>query len=416
MPATANRHVFIYAERFPQSAGDGSNQRCYSDVRAFLDLGLEVEVVEIALEPNARTPSADLAGLTWSRVVVPPQAPTLPGRLMYRAGSAGRHACQFYFRTTDTIRQAVLERASRFPGALHVFEADSMANATPFLRVRKVYSSYDIAEVLVGAVTKISCELENRQPTAGEIREQRFRDRLERRMVSHSDLVVCISDADRDVFRARGATNAEYLPMSIPNEAAFIPRAPRAANGHLKLLHLGKLAHLPTYRSLEALFEVVLPKLDSETRQGMQLRIAGTYDRNNHRCQRILRLIEPHAEALLLGYVEDLQQEMANCDVMILASGSGSGLQTRFIEAFAAGLPVLCTELPARGIEGLEPGRNIIVCKGPEDLARELRELMRHPERLAEIACAARATYERVHSRRAVAARLKEYLARYFSL
>jgi glycosyltransferase involved in cell wall biosynthesis len=416
MALTGNGQVFIYVNSFPQKVGDGSNQRCYSNVRAFLDQGCRVEVVEIAFEPSERKPSEDLAGLTWDRVVVPATRQSLLGRVMYRAGSAGRHACQFYFRKTDAVCQAVLERERRVPGALHVLECDAIANAAPLLRVRKICSFYDIAESAIGGVTKISCELENRQPSAGEIRELRFCDRIQRRMVSSSDLVLCISETDRDLFRSLGSAHAEYLPMSIPDESGFIPRAARSGNGHLNLLHLGKLAHLPTYRSLEVIFASILPNLDAETRKGLQIRIAGRYDPGSPRCQRILPLIESHPETLLLGFVDDLAREFANCDALLLASGSGSGLQTRIIEAFAMGLPVLCTALAARGIEGLEPGRNIIVCETAEDLACEVRELMQHPERLAEIARSARATYERIHSRRAVAQRLKEHLSRYFPL
>jgi len=93
-----------------------------------------------------------------------------------------------------------------------------------------------------------------------------------------------------------------------------------------------------------------------------------------------------------------------------------TGRRSRIIESWAYGLPVLCTTVAAGGVRYLEPGRNILIADDPRDFARILKELIDTPNRLNEIAVAARQTYDAKFGRQAVAGALRELLNTYFAL
>ncbi len=412
--------VFIYVERFPQRAGDGANLRWYSNVRAYLDLGFEVELVVIAPESPALAatrPSADLEGLKWERIVVPPHRQTPVEKALYRLGVVNRRVCQSQLQTTDLVAGLVAARERAHPGAIHQLEGAAIASAAQFVRVRSIYSLMDVGSSLVRAVMRIACELEKRGPTAGELRELRFLDKLERRISRCVDLVLCISPPDRDAIRSWGIEHAEHLPMSLPDESPFPPRKSTLADGELRILHLGaQLQHLPTYRSLVYLFEDVMPELDTAVRNRLRIRIVGKFNPDSARCRHLLPLVANCPQAVLAGSLADLSGEFADNDIQIVFPTEATGLQTRIIESFVRGLPVMATPIPVPAVEGAEPGRNIIVSDSAKGLAREIGEVLLHPERLAGIADAARETYDRFHRRKAVASRLRDHLSRYFGL
>jgi glycosyltransferase involved in cell wall biosynthesis len=116
------------------------------------------------------------------------------------------------------------------------------------------------------------------------------------------------------------------------------------------------------------------------------------------------------------GFVEDIRSAYRRNDLQVIASTQATGLRTRLIESWAFGMPVLATTVGASGVEHLAPGRNILIADDPRDYARNIKELLHHPERLDEIAVAARQTYEAYYSRRAVAAVLQKLLIKHFGL
>jgi glycosyltransferase involved in cell wall biosynthesis len=117
------------------------------------------------------------------------------------------------------------------------------------------------------------------------------------------------------------------------------------------------------------------------------------------------------------GFVEDIRSAYRRNDLQVVATTQTTGgLRTRIIESWAFGMPVLSTTKGAVGVEHLAPGDNILIADDPRDFARNLRELIHAPERLDEIALAARRTYDAYHSRRAVADTLRELLNIHFGL
>lgn len=64
------------------------------------------------------------------------------------------------------------------------------------------------------------------------------------------------------------------------------------------------------------------------------------------------RLLESHG-AEVLGWVEDLASELDRCDAVVVPLDYAGGLRYRMLEAMAAGRPVLCTPVAARGSEAV---------------------------------------------------------------
>lgn len=182
------------------------------------------------------------------------------------------------------------------------------------------------------------------------------------------------------------------------------------------MMHVGYLEHLPTFTSLEFILLKVFPLLDADTISRLKLEVIGEPDTAGARTKAILEMARPYPMVRFSGLIEDIRAAYRRNDLQLVGSSRATGVRTRIIESWAFGMPVLSTTVGAGGVEGLAPGRNILIADDPQDFARNLRELIHAPEQLDRIASAARETYEARYGRRAVAAALHELLNTHFDL
>ena len=412
------KRVFIFLDTMPQRQASGASLRYYSNVQAYLDLGFKVEVIQVAINEDGSEPSEDLSPVVWRRSINPALPPSILGRVLFRAGIPHHASLAYYFVKHHFVRREAELRLKNFPDAIFHFEGESIANAIPALpkNLRSIWSLHDLPSTVATAIIKIACESQGREVSVPERRELRFAGRVERYMARRTPLILCIAQHDCDRLRNEwGCMQAEYLPMSIPGDGADRV-AGWLEDGHLRLLHLGRVSHLPSFRSLEFIFEKIFTSLPARVLDHISLNVVGRVDHDDDRARRILRLAEPYPNVSFHGFVEDVVPYYESSDVQIVASTDASGLRTRTIESFAYGLPVISTTIGARGIGGLEAGKHLLIADEPADFVTELTTLAGSPETLARLSQSGREFYLENQSRAAVRAALATYLQRHFEI
>lgn len=401
----------------PQRQGSGASLRFYSNVRAYLDLGFDVDVIQVAQQADGSEPSRDLAPVKWKRIIERAASPTLIGRLSFRAGMPNRAAFQYYYSLHRVIQREINNRFEHEPGALFHLEGEHMASVIPWLSksIRCIWSLHDLPSAVVSATTRIACEAQDRAPAQTEQRELRFAEKAERVVASHAPLILCIADTDRERLRSEWNAQIEYLPMSIPGDGQTRIDG-WLRDDRLRILHLGSVSHLPSYRSLEFLFEQVFPQMPESLLERIEMDVVGTVDDQNPRTKRILELARKYSNVTFHGFVSDVVPFYRKSDVQVVASTDATGLRTRTIESFAYGLPVLSTSVGARGIAGLRPGEQLLIADDSRAFVENLSRLLKSPELLSKLSRSGREFYEKNQSRKAVALKLSEYLQQYFGI
>jgi polysaccharide biosynthesis protein PslH len=101
--------------------------------------------------------------------------------------------------------------------------------------------------------------------------------------------------------------------------------------------------------------------------------------------------------------VDDIRPYLGKAAVCVVPLRSGSGTRIKIFEAMAMGKAVVSTTMGAEGLP-VRHGENIILADDPADFARHVIELLRDPQRRAQLGRAARRLVEENYGWPSVAA------------
>src|SRR5208282_1716054 len=144
------------------------------------------------------------------------------------------------------------------------------------------------------------------------------------------------------------------------------------------MLFLGSFRHLPNQEGLNWFTRKVLPAV-LERKPRARLVIVGAEPPPQHSLPHLPDNIE------LRGFVEDVREPLGRYAVFVCPILSGSGVRVKLLEAFAAGIPVVSTRLGAEGLAD-EDGAICALADEPEQFAARVVDLLRNPEKAAEMA------------------------------
>ncbi|MCE9644887.1 MAG: glycosyltransferase family 4 protein [Chloroflexi bacterium] len=409
--------VYFYTDAQIAPDGQGSSIRVYTNLRAYLDLGFYVEIIQFVnlSDKASQFREVIIPNTKWVRIDYFPQATNILKRSAYFIGFPKSIVLDIIFPIKPFVVEQIRQRDQLHPDAIHHFEYDDLASAAvDFKNINSVWSNLDILSTRVVLLREMRKEFSNEKINqSDQARMQQLRD-SENLIARHIKLILSIASHEHDEFRNhRKYKNAEFFPMSWPDEDALPRRREWVASGVLRLLHLGSVDGFLGYDSLKFILEKVFPLLPKDKLNSIELLIVGQVNDSEY-SQHISKLAKAYPQVKLLGYVEDLKQIYSKVDLQVVGGTRATGLRTRIIESFVYGLPVLSTWEAAKGVMALSENVNVLLATDPLIFANKITEVLLHPELLPELANRARQTYDQYYSRKVAAEKLQTYLENYF--
>lgn len=401
------KKIFIYAGFLPLKLDSGADIRLHTNIRAYLDLGYDVEVVYVGKSPPPRWP--EYPGVKWRYLPVPNARPTLGEHLSYYLGFPIGKILNFRYEARKSIQNDMRILTKSNPQALFQFEYFYTACALiNFPGFQTIFSSYDLETVR----KQIVAEFRGKKRKFLRL-DDIYLIKAERLVVTQSKLVLAIATHEADHMRNNwGCDHVEVFPMSWPNELAVIRNRKWLEDGKLRLIHLGKIDTILSFNSLQFLFTEVFPRLGKSVLQNIEMDVIGKIPESDG-SRKILDMAKKYPQVKFVGYQPDTRLLYSESDVQVVGATSATGLRTRIIESFVFGIPVISTIIGAEGVEGLNTGKNILLANNAETFARHLTYVYENPEALPQLAKAGRETYDRYYSRKVAAEKLSEVLHRY---
>jgi GT2 family glycosyltransferase/glycosyltransferase involved in cell wall biosynthesis len=174
------------------------------------------------------------------------------------------------------------------------------------------------------------------------------------------------------------------------------PDVPRQPD---RLLFVGNFQHTPNADGLMHFCDNIWPRILANHPQAI-LSVVGA----NAPPEFLARLrVTPSLR--FLGRVEEIREPLSSHSIFICPIRTGAGVRVKILEAFAACIPVVSTNLGAEGIPAVTESE-ILIADSSQDFASACLDLLEHPDRARAIAARARRLAESLYDWRIVGEKL----------
>ena len=332
---SGSRPLLLVINDFPVSPATGGGE--VRILELLIELGRQFDVVLLCLTREARHTERGLA--THVREIRIPKTPQHRDAEIHAArdGVVSINdvlAAEFCNANVDLV--AAIRRFASSAAAV-IFEHPYLAPVMEFLPVGKpvVYSALNVERRLKADL------LRERRDYAHRLHQV---DQLERRMLERADVVVCVSDSDRDDFRE---TVPDRRYVVIENGARTGSRESYGVRrayppGHCDRRMLGVFvgsSHAPNVEAARFLIQVVAPAIST-----LDIALIGSV------CAGVaLSALPPNVH--LLGVLTELEKNalLARADLALNPLEAGGGSSMKVPDFFASGLPLVSTRTGVRG-------------------------------------------------------------------
>lgn len=195
----------------------------------------------------------------------------------------------------------------------------------------------------------------------------------------------------------------DFNDLKISTPKAMITISTETQSGdhnysNYNLFHLGAMNWQPNIEAVQTVLEYI-PKIRKLT-NGIEFHIAGTesqlYFENN-----------PDLGIYVAGYVENLNEFVSKQGILISPIHSGSGIRVKILEMMAFGIPVITTELGAKGLIETE---GIQIADTKKEILEAVYELTSDENKRRELGLKAKRYVNLYHNPETVSKQIIEFI------
>jgi glycosyltransferase involved in cell wall biosynthesis len=198
---------------------------------------------------------------------------------------------------------------------------------------------------------------------------------------AHCRRIVTVSEADAlRLEPLAGPGKLRVVPTGAETaRIAFKPLRGRAAAG---VLFVGHYPHYPNEDAAVFLCREILPRLKQAV-PAARVELVGSYP-----TAAVAELAGPDVD--VVGTVPDVAPYLWRAGVFIAPMRHGFGIKGKILEAFSAGLPVVATPEACEAMPGARDGSELLVARGPNEIAAAAARLIGDRALAARLARTAR--------------------------
>jgi polysaccharide biosynthesis protein PslH len=220
--------------------------------------------------------------------------------------------------------------------------------------------------------------------------------RFEKAQLDQTDLCMAITEQDAANIRAESAVSIRIIPAGVDLEKhGFLPREKERPR---TILILGSMAWQPNTDAVKWFLDEVFP-LVLRIAPDAVVTIAGMSPGKDIRSRANQNILVP-------GFIENLQERIAETQVLAIPLRIGGGMRIKMLEFFAYGKPVVSTGIGAEG-NTATAGRHYLKADTAEEFADAILALFEAKQKREQLGDSARVFVEENYSWNSIAAQFE---------
>jgi glycosyltransferase involved in cell wall biosynthesis len=128
------------------------------------------------------------------------------------------------------------------------------------------------------------------------------------------------------------------------------------------------MRYFPNMDGARYLVEEIVPRLREVLGHDFEVRLVG-------HAPPVVQQLAADPNVVVTGFVDDLDRELNEADLVVVPLRHGSGTRLKILEAFAHGIPVVSTSVGAAGIECTD-GRDLLLADDADAFAGACARLL----------------------------------------
>jgi polysaccharide biosynthesis protein PslH len=213
--------------------------------------------------------------------------------------------------------------------------------------------------------------------------EQRRMMRAERTIVAQFQRVAVLAQPDLRYLASLSSLPSALVRVPYAVDIAYFSQTVRRQLASPPLfIFVGQLGYIPNQDAVRQLVTRIWPVIRRRWPQA-RLRVVGAGP------GRDLRALLASRDVELAADVADVRTELEDATALLVPMRLGTGVQTKVLEAMAAGVPVICSRFANSGIDATA-GEQLLVADTPEEYVARAEPLIQDAAFAARLTARAR--------------------------
>ncbi|AGX45194.1 glycosyltransferase [Clostridium saccharobutylicum] len=194
---------------------------------------------------------------------------------------------------------------------------------------------------------------------------------FEDKIVKKCDKVIVLSEEDKKcLMNGVDVNKNKFTVIPIPIQADFMKTIGSRINNKktLNIMFLGTLTWFPNSQGIEWFVDKVIPKLE-QTNSNYKLFIVG-----KDPSESLMNKCKQNNKIIVTGYVDDVNEYIEKCDIMIVPIFVGSGMRVKILEGLGKRIPIISTQIGAEGID-VENEKDILLAENEQEFINSIVKL-----------------------------------------
>jgi glycosyltransferase involved in cell wall biosynthesis len=206
-----------------------------------------------------------------------------------------------------------------------------------------------------------------------------------------------------------GYQNVVYLPHPIPepDKEKIAEKYEKRTENSVRILIPGSLKGVSSRLGFDFFINEVLSRLaNKDIKDPYQFRIVG----HGKLPESIKASLEKQRNVRIIGFVEDIEKEYVNADIVLVNVPVEQGFRTRIADAFSYGCCVVAHSANCAGMPEVSDGVNALTAEDPDLFVQKLIAAITKPELRKQIGDKAKETFEKQYAIKVATKKLADLL------